>query len=98
MNSDYSAEIQASLDRAVDSLGEAETLLEKGYFDGTASRAYYAAFHAVSALLLTRELSFGKHSAAISAFHRDFVKPGTVRVELGRWLGWLSELRSVGDY
>jgi uncharacterized protein (UPF0332 family) len=37
-------------DPAIDGLRDADLLLANGGFDGAASRAYYAAFHAVTAL------------------------------------------------
>ena len=55
-------------------------------------------FYAVQALLLTRELSFSKHSAVISAFGREFAKSGIVPVELHRYLIEAQEDRNVGDY
>jgi uncharacterized protein len=44
--------------------------------DAAASRAYYAAFYAVSALLAFDQRSFRKHSAVERAVHRDLVKNG----------------------
>ncbi|MEA3365230.1 MAG: HEPN domain-containing protein [Candidatus Hydrogenedentes bacterium] len=51
-----------------------------------------------SALLLSRGFAFKKHSAVISTFHREFVRTGVVGVGLGKSLGWLFELRGIGDY
>jgi uncharacterized protein (UPF0332 family) len=73
-------------------------LLEKEYFDIAASRAYYAAFYASSALLLSVEIDPSKHSGVIAAIHREFVKTGKLDKEQGKNLNWLFELRSVGDY
>ncbi|MBI4601743.1 MAG: HEPN domain-containing protein [Planctomycetes bacterium] len=66
--------------------------------DGAASRAYYAAFHAVSALLAQEGRSFAKHSAVESAVHRDLVKTGRWPVEAGTAYTWLASLRSKADY
>lgn len=55
-------------------------------YDFSASRSYYAMFYATQALLLSRELSFSKHSAVIAAFGREFAKQGTVPIELHRYL------------
>jgi uncharacterized protein (UPF0332 family) len=41
--------------------------------DAAASRAYYAAFYAVSALFAAEGKSFRKHSAVETAVHRDLV-------------------------
>ncbi len=45
-------EIKANLMRAEESLAAARELFNGGHFDFVASRAYYAAFYAASALLL----------------------------------------------
>ena len=44
--------------------------------DSAASRAYYAAFHALTALFALRGQSFSKHSAIRVALHRDLIKTG----------------------
>lgn len=91
-------EIAANLERADDSMQVARDLLEKGHFDVAASRAYYAAFYAASALLLGKDIDPSKHSGVISAIHREFVKTGKLAVAQGKNLNWLFELRGVGDY
>lgn len=95
---EYSHEIAANLERAEDSIQAARSLLEKGHFDVAASRAYYAAFYAASALLLGKNIDPSKHSGVISAIHREFVKTGRLAVSQGKNLNWLFELRNVGDY
>jgi uncharacterized protein (UPF0332 family) len=69
-----------------------------GHSDDAASRAYYAAFHAATALLVHEGLDFSKHSSVISAIHQRFVKPGRLDKDLGKSLNWLFDLRSIGDY
>ena len=93
-----SSEIAANLERADDSMQVARDLLEKSHFDVAASRAYYAAFYAASALLLGKDIDPSKHSGVISAIHREFVKTGKLAVAQGKNLNWLFELRGVGDY
>lgn len=66
--------------------------------DIAASRIYYAAFYAVSALFALRGESFSKHSAVKAAVHRDLVKSGEWPEELGRAYTRLLELRDRGDY
>jgi uncharacterized protein (UPF0332 family) len=95
---DYSSEISSNLERAETNLQVARELLEKEYFDVSASRAYYAAFYAASALLLNEGLDTSKHSGVIALIHQRFVKNGRLSKEQGRNLNWLFELRSVGDY
>lgn len=70
----------------------------KGYYDFAASRVYYAAFYAATAILLREELEFGKHSGVIAAIHQRLVKTGKLDKEHGKNLNWLFELRGVADY
>ena len=94
----YSSEINANLQRAEDSIEAGKTLVSKGYYDFVASRAYYAAFYAATALLLSEELEFSKHSGVIASIHQRFVKTGRLNTKHGKDLSWLFELRSIGDY
>ena len=47
----HETEISSNLERANTNLEVARELLDKAYYDVSASRAYYAAFYAASALL-----------------------------------------------
>jgi len=58
-------------------LDAARVLLEARAPGDAASRAYYAAFHAVSAALLARGQAFSSHAQVLGAFNRDFVHAGT---------------------
>ncbi|MEW6030508.1 MAG: HEPN domain-containing protein [Chloroflexota bacterium] len=91
-------EITANLDRAKVSISAAKDMAEKGYYDIAASRAYYAAFYAASALLLNEGMNTSRHSGVIASIHRLYVKEGRLDKELGKKLNWLFELRGVGDY
>lgn len=66
--------------------------------DAAASRAYYAAFYAVSALLALQGKTFTKHSSVETAVHRDLVKAGPWSQALGREYSRLVGLRNTGDY
>ena len=66
--------------------------------DAAASRAYYAAFYAVSALFALEDKEFGKHSQVRAAVHRDLVKAGRWPTERGEDYSFLLRLRETGDY
>ena len=61
--------------RARRTLTSAEQLIA-GDSDSAASRAYYAAFHAVTALFAGRRQTFAKHAGLRAAIHRDLVRTG----------------------
>jgi uncharacterized protein (UPF0332 family) len=98
MTERYTEEIAANLRRAEQSIQAAGELARGGYFDFAASRAYYGAFYAATAVLLHERFGFKKHSGVIAAIHQKFVKTGKLDKQLGRDLNWLFELRDVGDY
>lgn len=66
--------------------------------DSATSRAYYAAFYAVSARFMSEGRSFTKHSAVETALHRDLVKTGLWPIELGDAYSSLREIRMTADY
>jgi len=95
---EYEQEIAANLERAEKSIQAAKELAASGFYDFAASRAYYAAFYAATAVLLDEGLEFSKHSGVIASIHQRLVKTGKLDKEQGKELNWLFELRNVGDY
>jgi len=94
----HADEIAANIERAKQSIRAARNLVADQYYDFAASRAYYAAFYAASAILLREGLDVSKHSGVIAAIHQRFVKTGRLDKEHGRALNWLFGLRNIGDY
>lgn len=90
--------IKYRLKRAKEALEEARLLFESDHINTYVNRLYYAAFYAVSALLLCRDISTSKHSHLRSLFHRNFVKPGTIPIEHGKHFNILFNSRQEGDY
>ena len=66
--------------------------------DTTASRAYYAAFYALSALFQLEGRRFRKHTAIEAAVHRDLVKTKRWTAEMGEKFTMLRVYRNLGDY
>jgi uncharacterized protein (UPF0332 family) len=91
------SEVQELWERALQALQTAEDLVNRDP-DASSSRAYYAAFYAVSALLAVDGQSYSKHTAVERAVHRDYVKAGRFSVEVGAAFSWLANLRSTADY
>lgn len=71
---------------------------EQKDYDASASRAYYAAFYAVSAVLAMEGKAFRKHSGVEAAVHKDLVRSGRWGAELGSNYQSLRTLRKTGDY
>jgi uncharacterized protein (UPF0332 family) len=96
--SELHGQLQSMIKKAIRSLNAAKRNIKMGDYDFASSRAYYAAFYAIEAVLLTKELSFAKHSAVISAFNRHFVKVGLFPKEFSKSISRLFRERQIGDY
>ncbi len=90
--------IRYKLSRAEETLAEARVMLQTSHPYGAANRIYYACFYAVTALLLTRNLSSSKHSGVIALFNRHFVKPGLISVDMGKFYSRMFDNRLESDY
>lgn len=88
----------ALLARARTELEAARTLSSAGFRDQATSRAYYGAFYAAEAALLTVGETRSKHSGVVAAFGRVVVKEGGFDPALGAELRRLFELRNAADY
>lgn len=69
-----------------------------GQFEDSISRSYYCAFLAISALLLSKDLSFSSHNQTIGNFNKEFVKSGLFPKEYTEILQSLFEDRQESDY
>ena len=85
------------LQRATETLEEARLMQSIGHWNTCANRLYYAAFYAVSALLVRDNHVASKHSGVKALFNRYYVKPGVVTKEKGRFYNRLFDLRQEGD-
>lgn len=91
-------EIESLVQRAEKYLHSAEPLLNNDDFESSVSRAYYAMFYVVEALLLNRGLSFSSHSGVITLFGEHFIKTGIFPREMGRELNRAYQKRQLSDY
>jgi uncharacterized protein (UPF0332 family)/predicted nucleotidyltransferase len=94
----YREQIRLMIQKAAPSLIAAQQLLDKGHYDFASSCAYYAAFYAMQAVILTKNLSLSRHTGVISAFNQHFVKTGIFPTEFGRAINQLFRERQTGDY
>ena len=84
--------------RGDEALAAADCLLRNGFFRDAVPRAYYAAFHWASTLLLTRGLQARTHRGVVQLLHLHFVKDGPLRQADGALLGQLATSGELGDY
>lgn len=86
------------LDKAIRSVLASERLLDSGDAEFAASRAYYAMFYVVEALLSERGLRFRKHGGVHAAFGEHFAKSGELDPKYHRWLLEGFNKRITADY
>ncbi len=100
--SEEAAELSTETDRLInaaeDSITGANVLYQEGLFGFSASRAYYAMFYAASAALLTKGLTFSRHSGVVSGFGRHFSSAGLLPRQLHLDFDKAQRLRQLGDY
>lgn len=86
------------IEKARKTFSEIEILRQAGLWDNIANRLYYAAFHAVSALLINDEHPVGTHQGAVVMLHQYYVKTGILSKEDGAFYSQLQTLREKSDY
>ena len=90
--------IREALARADEALRAAQALVDAGLFTDAVSRAYYAAFHYLSALLLSRGLEARAHGGALHLLNREFIRSGLLPTAHNRLLAGLQRTRELADY
>lgn len=87
------------LDKSAKSIKAAEVLTrDEETFVFASSRAYYALFYAVEALLNEEGLIFKKHSGVHSAFGERFIKTKKLDSKYYQWLLEAFSNRLISDY
>ena len=90
--------IRGYLAKAEEKLGVVDRLLAQRDFEDAVSRAYYAAFYAAHALLLSEGLDSRSHAGLVALVGLHFVKTGRLDKKFGRSLSNLMEDRQQSDY
>ncbi len=76
----------------------ARVLLSKEEWDDAVSRAYYGAYHAAQAVLLTEGQRGESHKGVVQLFGLLLIKTGKFEKKWGRLLANLKDDREAGDY
>lgn len=86
------------LERAHETLQEADYNAEGGYYNTAINRLYYACYCAASALLLKCELEANTHNGVKTLISMHFVRTGRLSIDHGATLNLLFEKRQSSDY
>ncbi len=90
--------IEYRINKARETLEDAEILFNNKRLSSSVNRIYYALFHLITALLLTEGFSSSKHSGVKSLFNSHFIKTKKVDKEIGRFFSNIFDFRQKGDY
>ena len=97
-NDERDAVVSFRLQKAKDTLTEAEGIATLGYWNAVTYRLYYACYYITSALLIKNNYSAQTHGGIIHLLGLHFIKSGVVSKDAGRLYSKLFELRQTGDY
>lgn len=86
------------MEKAWEKLSSARDLLQSQHYEDTISRAYYAVYHAASAVLLTEGVQAKTHKGLVSLFGLLLIKTEKIEKEYGRYLSNLKDDRETCDY
>lgn len=86
------------LERANETLLEAQTLIENNFFNAAVNRIYYACYYAVIALLVKNRISAHSHSGVKQMLGLYFVVNGKLSTENARFYNQIFNDRITGDY
>lgn len=90
--------IKYRIKRAQETYEDALILRERGKWNSVINRLYYAAFYAVSALLLDTDLNPTTHTRVKNNFSEHFIKLEKIDKTYGKMYSQLFTWRQKGDY
>ena len=86
------------MERAYETLKEADYNTAGGYYNASVNRLYYACYYAASALLLSHEIEAHTHNGVKTQLSMHFVRTRQLSIEHGATFSLLFEKRQAGDY
>ena len=86
------------IEKAYETMKQVRGVLPMRYWALIANHLFYAAYYAVSALLIAHGHRVKSHEGTVTQFGLHFAKEGIVPLEMGRLYSRLYEVRLTGDY
>lgn len=90
--------VKYRLERAKETLEDAQLLIKSKRWNSAINRLYYSAFYAVLALLLNENHKTTTHNGVKSVFSEHFIKTNIISQEFGKGYSQLFTWRQKGDY
>ena len=86
------------IETAKSDLQSANILLKEGEYRGANNRAYYAIYHAISAVHALEGKSYRRHKDTLADFNKDYIKTEIFPKTFGRRIARAEEIRHASDY
>lgn len=86
------------MESAKSDLKSAKILIETEAYRAANNRAYYAIFHAISAMHALDGKAYKRHKDALGSFNREYVKTEIFPREIGKKISRAEEIRHASDY
>ena len=90
--------IGLQVEKAKRFLSQADEMVGLHHWDLAANRYYYACFHVVQALFISKGINAHTHAGINTQFSLHFVKAGIVDISFGSFLARMFQLRQKADY
>ena len=90
--------VQYRIETAKSDLKSADILLKEGEYRGANNRAYYAIYHAISAVHALDGKSYKRHKDTLANFNKDYIKTEIFPRDFGRKIAQAEEIRHASDY
>lgn len=90
--------VKYRLEKSLRTYNEAVGSIANGYVETAANRLYYAAYYAVSALLVSYKYEASTHNGVIQMLGKAFIKSKVLERRYGTIFNQLFSLRMTGDY
>lgn len=72
--------------------------MKEGEYRGANNRAYYAVYHAISAVHALDGKSYKRHKDTLASFNKNYVKTEIFPKTFGRRIARAEEIRHASDY
>ncbi len=89
---------QYRMEKAEESYQAAELLIANSQWNAAVNRLYYAAYYAISGLMVKSGIETKTHAGVKTQFLLHFVKTGRIDMKLGKLYADLFDWRQKGDY
>ena len=79
-------------------LADANDMVDQKRWDIAANRYYYACYHILQALFISRGISAKSHDGSLTHLGQEFVLNGQIDKKFGRFFSRMVQLRHKADY